>query len=96
MRWTDLPLAVVAVGWSFLLWYGINGLLVIQSRNIPGYPAAGQIVLYAAIPTSVLVFLTLSAFLSRKVRWFRDLYPFVVGVAFLGFFPVLFVWGGGV
>lgn len=89
-------MALVAAGRAFLLWSGIDGLLAIQSRQIPDYPATGQIVLYAAIPSSALAFLALSAFSSRKVRWFYDLYPFAVGVAAFGFFPVLLVWSGGV
>jgi hypothetical protein len=89
-------MALVAAGWSFLLWSGIDGLLAIQSRHIPDYPATGQIILYAAVPISALALLALSAFLSRKVRCFYDLYPFAVGVIFFGLFPVLFVWGGGV
>lgn len=96
MRWTDLPMAVVAAGWAFLLWAGIDGLLAIKSRDIPDYPATGQIILYAAIPALALAFLALSAILARKARWFHDLYPFAVGAAVFAFLPVLFVWGGGV
>ena len=71
-------------------------MLRVKSRHIPDYPANGQIILYAAIPALALVLLALSVVLSRRVRWFYDLYPFAVGMVAFSVVPLMFVWGGGV
>jgi hypothetical protein len=89
-------MALVATLWAFLLFGGIDGLLAIRSRHIVGYPATGQIIGYAVLPALALGFLALSAFLSRKARWFYSIYPFAVGIAAFSIFPLLFIWSGGV
>lgn len=96
MRKTDLPAIIVAVAWVYLLMSGIDGLLGIRSRHVLGYPAIGQIVLYAVIPAAFVVLLAGSAFLSRKAGWFYDLYPVVTVLTAFLLLPILFVWGGGV
>jgi hypothetical protein len=96
MRWTDLPTALVISLWGYLLYAGIGGLFGIKAQQIPGYPASGQVILYAGMPALALLLLIGAVVLSRKARWFYDLYPFAIGfVAFL-VFPVVMFWGGGV
>lgn len=95
MRWTDLPNALVAFFWALLLATGIQGIAGIQERHVPGYPAAGQYVLYVAFPAIFLGLAALSAFLSRNSRWFYDLYPFAVVLLLMMSLPILFVWTGG-
>jgi len=96
MRKTDLPTIIVAAAWVYLLMSGIDGLLGIRNRHVFGYPENGQIVLYAAIPAAFVVLLAGSAVLSRKARWFYNLYPVVTVLAAFLLLPILFVWGGGV
>jgi len=96
MRKTDLPTLVVAASWAYLLTSGVDGLLGIRSRHVPGYPANGQIILYAAIPAAFVVLLAGSAILSRKARWFYDFYPIVTALMGFLLLPILFVWAGGV
>ncbi|MDH7976052.1 hypothetical protein QH494_28065 [Sphingomonas sp. AR_OL41] len=96
MRRTDVPMFLVASGWAYLLWSGLDGLLAIRSRHIPGYPATGQLVLYAAIPALALALLAAGFTLSRTARWFYDIYPLVVVASAFAFFPVILAWGGGV
>jgi hypothetical protein len=88
MRRTDVPMFLVATGWAYLLWSGLDGLLAIRSRHIPGYPAA--------IPALALALLAAGFTLSRTARWFYDIYPLVVVASAFAFFPVILAWGGGV
>ncbi|UVO49994.1 hypothetical protein M0208_05465 [Sphingomonas sp. SUN019] len=96
MRWADLPTAVVVSAWGYLLIAGIGGLLSIKAQHVPGYPASGQVIQYAGLPALFLLLLIGAVILSRKARWFYDLYPFAIG--FVGFllFPFVMFWGGGV
>ncbi len=96
MRWADLLAAIVVTAWGYLLIEGIGGLLDINARHVPGYPAYGQLILYAGIPTLFLLLLALVVVLSRKVSWFYDAYPFAIGLVGFCSFPVLMVWSGGV
>ena len=96
MRWTDRFTALVVYAWGFLLMTGISGLLAIKSRHVPDYPAAGQVILYAGVPTVFLILLIVIIVLSRRARWFCDVYPFAVGLLTVLTFPVLIFWGGGV
>ncbi|AYJ86061.1 hypothetical protein D3Y57_08910 [Sphingomonas paeninsulae] len=88
MRWNDLTTTLIALLWSLLLVSGVEGLIGIRSRHIPGYPATAQIILYAGVPVLFLLFLVGAAILSRKARWFYDLYPFATGLVALFTFPV--------
>lgn len=88
--------AFVATAWALFVVVGVDGLLRIAGRDIPEYPASGQVVLYAGIPFGFLAIIAGSVVLSRKARWFYDLYPFAVGLCAFALFPVLMVWGGGV
>ncbi|MBD8641012.1 hypothetical protein [Sphingomonas sp. CFBP 13733] len=96
MRWTDLPTALVISLWGYLLYAGIGGLCDIKAQHVPGYPASGQMILYAGVPVLALLLLMGAVVLSRKARWFYDLYPFTVGLVAFLIFPVLMFWGGGV
>ncbi|MCD2322993.1 hypothetical protein LQ953_03055 [Sphingomonas sp. IC-56] len=88
--------APIAAAWSYLLIAGVDGLIGIQSQHVEGYPASGQVVLYAGVPTLFLLLLASAVVFSRKVRWFHDAYPFAIGLLAFALFPVLMVWGGGV
>jgi hypothetical protein len=48
------------------------------------------------VPVLALLVLMGAVALSRKARWFYDLYPFTVGLVAFLIFPVLMFWGGGV
>ncbi|WP_404338838.1 hypothetical protein AB2M62_07035 [Sphingomonas sp. MMS12-HWE2-04] len=89
-----MTLALAA--WAYLLWSGMDGLLAIEARHVSGYPAWGQLVLYAGLPAMALTLLIVSSIVARRTRWFYDLYPFVVGLLGFALFPTLLVWGGGV
>jgi hypothetical protein len=75
---------------------GIDGLRGIEAQHVPGYPATGQIMLYAVIPAILLAALFALAVLSRKVRWLREVYPLATALAAVLVLPTLLVWGGGV
>ena len=96
MRWADLPTAIVVSAWSYLFIAGIGGLLIIKAQLVPGYPAIGQVIQYAGLPALFLLLLTGAVVLSRKSRWFYDLYPFAIGFAGCLLFPFVMFWGGGV
>jgi hypothetical protein len=89
-------MALVVMTWAYLLKSGVDGLLGIRDRHVPGYPVPEQVILYAGIPATVLVALLTAAVLSRKVHWFYNVYPVVTALAAFLFLPVLLVWGGGV
>lgn len=96
MRWTDVTTALIAAAWGYLLISGIDGLLGIKAQHVTGYPVQGQIILYAGLPTIFLLLLAGAVVLSRKARWFYDVYPIAVGLVGSLLLPVLMVWGGGV
>jgi hypothetical protein len=96
MRWTDVSTALIAAAWGYLLVSGIDGLLGVRAQHVPGYPARGQIIFYAGLPALFLSLLAGAVLLSRRVRWFHDVYPFATGIVGLSLFPVLIFWAGGV
>lgn len=96
MRWADLCTAFMAAVWCYLLVAGVDGLIGIKAQHVPGFPASGQMILYAGIPAFFLLLLAGAIVLSREARWFYDAYPFAVGASAFALFPVLMVWGGGV
>ena len=96
MRWTDPLTTLIAIAWGFLLYAGIGGLVGIKAQQVPGYPAYGQIILYAGLPALFLLLLAGAVVLSRKARWFYHIYPLASGLIAFALLPVLLVWGGGV
>ena len=96
MRWADLTTSLIAAAWGYLLIAGIDGLVGIQGQHVLGYPAWGQVIVYAGIPSLALCLLAGAVVLSRKARWFYDAYPFAVGFFGFAILPVLMAWGGGV
>ena len=96
VRWADLFNALVSSVWGLLLLTGLGAIASVREQHVPGYPAAGQLLIYLGLPAAFLSLGVLSAFLSRKAGWYHDLYPFAVGLCGLCVFPVLLVSGGGV
>jgi hypothetical protein len=96
MRGTDIPTALVAAAWGYLLLAGIDLLLGVRAQHVPGYPAPGQLFLLAGLPALFLLLLAGAIILSRKARWFYYVYPFVTGLIGFLILPVLMFWGGGV
>ena len=96
MRWADLPTIIIAIIWTFLLLSGVEGVLAIEARHVPGYPATGQWVLYVLVPAFFLAITALAALLSRKASWFYEFYPFSALFTAFAIVPVLLFWGGGV
>lgn len=96
MRFTDLLVVTTATAWGFLAIAGTDLLTALAVRRVPGYPVQAQIVFYVGLPFLSLMALLGASVLSRKARWFRRAYPFVVGLFALAFLPTLFLWGGGV
>lgn len=96
MRWTDLFTALIAATWGYLFVAGIEGLIGMKAQQVPGYPASGQLILYAGLPALFLLLLAGVIVLSRKARWFYDAYPFAIGLFALALLPVLMVRTGGV
>ena len=88
--------ALIVAAWGYLLIAGVGGLFSIKAQHVPGYPASGQVMLYAGLPTLFLLLLAGAVVLSRNARWFHDAYPFAIGLFAFALFPVLMVWGGGV
>ena len=89
----------VAAAVSTLLWLlmtvtGISGIVGIRDQHLPGYPNAGQIGLYVAIP--VLGFSCCAAilcFAKKLPGWAKGV---ALTILFVALLPVLLMFGGGV
>jgi hypothetical protein len=89
--------SLIAVGvWAYIASVGVSAIHSIAEQHAPGYPNAGQIGVFAALPLLVTILLAFGAFVANRKKspgfWLAG-----VAVASLVFAPAfVMVYAGGV
>jgi len=92
------PLILMALNglvWGGLSWMGWDGIKSIEAQHAAGYPHAGQIGYYLAIPLLMLPAALLPGALLGQTKWSAGANLWC-SLTLLAVFPYLLPYGGGV